>query len=128
MTEAATDATDGEGSGDREAPPAQRISAVIIQTYKAKFGKGPENIRVHLTGDTVMALLRGGFSVVEESLRAAGQAEAVRDQRRVFGDMVAPALAEAITEVIDREVVAVLADTSQDPDLCVIVLVLAPRD
>lgn len=100
------------------------ISDAIVQTYRQQYGKGPESIRVHLTGDTVMALLRGGFSIVEEALRKSGQAEVVRDQRRAFGDMIAPTLAAAIIEVIGRDVVAVLADTSQDPDLCAIVLVL----
>lgn len=53
-----------------------------------------------------------------------GQAVAVRDQRRAFGDMIAPTLSAAVTGVIDREIVAVLADTCQDPDLCAIVFVL----
>jgi uncharacterized protein YbcI len=80
---------------------------------------------VHLTRDAAFVLLRGGFSIVEESLRKSGQAEAVRDQRRAFGDMVAPTLNAAVGEVTGREVVAVLADTCQDPDLGSIVLVFA---
>lgn len=101
------------------------IADAISRAYKQQYGKGPESIKVHLTGDAVLAILRGGFSVVEESLRRAGQEVAVRDQRRAFGDMIAPTLSAAVTDVIDREVVAVLADTSQDPDLGAIVLVLA---
>lgn len=103
----------------------QRIADAIAVVYKTRYGKGPQSIKVHLTGDTVVALLRGGFSIVEESLREAGQAEAVRDQRRAFGDIIAPTLKAAVSEVVGREVVAVLADTTQDPDLGAIVLVLA---
>ncbi|CAB4893161.1 unannotated protein [freshwater metagenome] len=112
--------------GDARVPTdRERISTAIVHTYKREFGKGPESIRVHIADDTVMALLRGGFSIVEESLRRSGRAEVVRDQRRAFGDMVAPTLAAAVSEVIGREVVQVLADTSQDPDLSVVVFVLA---
>lgn len=103
----------------------QQIANAIARAYKSQYGKGPENIRVHLTGDTVFAVLRGGFSIVEESLRQAGQSVAVRDQRRAFGDMIAPSLGVAVGEIVDREVVTVLADTSQDPDLGAIVFVLA---
>ena len=122
----ADDAAAGAAKGDREyEPESLRISNAIVQAYKLHYGKGPESIKVHLTGDTVLAVLRGGFSIVEESLRRSGNAEAVRDQRRAFGDMIAPTLSAAVTEVIDRDVGAVLADTSQDPDIGAIVLVLA---
>lgn len=106
---------------------SQRVSDAIVQAYKTQYGKGPEAIRVHLTGDTAMALLRGGFSVAEESLYGSGNAEAVRDQRRAFGDLIAPTLRVAINEELGREVVAVLADTCQHPDLTAIVLVLGDR-
>lgn len=105
----------------------QRISDAISVAYKTRYGKGPESVKIHLTGDTVLAVLRGGFSIVEESLREAGETKAVRDQRRVFGDMIAPALGAAVGEVIERDVVAVLADTCQDPDFGAIVFILAPE-
>jgi uncharacterized protein YbcI len=104
----------------------QLIGDAIARAYKTHYGKGPEHIKVIVTDDTVVAILRGGFSVVETSLHRAGHADAVRDQRRAFGDMIAPTLSAAVTEVIDRDVVAVLADTCQSPDLGAIVLVLGP--
>lgn len=119
---------DEEVAASAERSQTRRIADAIALTYKRQYGRGPVGIRVHLTGDTVVALLRGGFSVVEESLRLSGQAEAVRDQRRAFGDMIAPALSAAVTEVVGSGVVAVLADTSQDPDLSVIVFVLETED
>ena len=120
------DAQSVDVADDRTHEPSrsQLISDSISRTYKTQYGKGPESIEVLITDDTVVALVRGGFSVVEESLRMSGQAVAVRDQRRAFGDMIAPTLSAAVTGVIDREIVAVLADTCQDPDLCAIVFVL----
>ncbi|WP_026912410.1 Na-translocating system protein MpsC family protein [Patulibacter minatonensis] len=108
----------------RERSERQAIADAISAAYKAQYGRGPESIKVHLNPDSVLAVLRGGFSIVEESLRKAGRSEAVRDQRRAFGDMIAPTLGVAVSEVLGREVVAVLADTCQDPDLGAIVLVL----
>lgn len=122
------DGSDAAGNGGpRDPSHVQLISDAITRAYKAQYGKGPETMRVHITGDTVVALLRGGYSIVEESLHQAGQSTAVRDQRRAFADMIAPTLSTAIAEITDREVVAVLADTCQDPDLGAIVLVLADR-
>jgi uncharacterized protein YbcI len=115
----------GEG-GSLSTPQVVRIANGITQVYKQQYGKGPKSMKVHLTDGAVFVLMRGGFSIVEESLRKAGQQGAVRDQRRTFGDMVAPALGDIVSEVVGREVVAVLGDTCQDPDLGTIVLVLAP--
>lgn len=112
---------------ERQAPP-KMIADVVSRTYRQHYGKGPESLKVHMTGDAVFVLLRGGFSIAEESLRAGGEAVAVRDQRRVFGDMIAPQLSDAVTEAIGRKVVAVLADTCQDPDLGAIVMVLERAD
>lgn len=117
----------GSGVADARLPSdTSRIADAIVRVYKQQYGRGPQNIKVHFTGDAVLALMRGGFTVVEESLRKAGAAEAVRDQRRAFGDMVRSDLAAAVNDVIGRQVVAVLADTAQDPDLGAIVFVLAP--
>jgi uncharacterized protein YbcI len=128
MTAPARDSASAtEVHGPREAVPTQLIANAIAVTYKEQYGKGPERIKVTVSEDTVVALLRGGYSVVEESLRKSGQSVAVRDQRRVFGDMIAPGLSAAVTQVIGREIVAVLADTCQDPDLGAIVFVLAAR-
>jgi uncharacterized protein YbcI len=115
------DATSSPGHGGSS---HQRITDTITRVYKAQYGKGPENIKVQTGSDSITALLRGGFSVVEESLRVAGEEEAVRDQRRVFADLVAPDLGAAVGEIVGRPVVAVLADTCQDPDLGAIVFVL----
>ena len=120
----ARDGQVGERSGDTVLP-QRAIGDAVTHAYKTHYGKGPVSLKVHLTGDAVFVLLRGGFSVVEETLRLAGRTEAVRDQRRAFGDMIAPTLREAVREILDRDVVSVLADTSQDPDLGAIVLVLA---
>jgi uncharacterized protein YbcI len=117
---------DSEDGGPLASPQVVRIANGIARVYKQQYGRGPMSLKVHLTDGAVFVLMRGGFSVVEESLRKAGQEVAVRDQRRAFGDMIAPDLREMVSEVVGREVVAVLADTSQDPDLGAIVLVLAP--
>jgi uncharacterized protein YbcI len=114
----------GEG-GSLSAPQVLRIANGITRVYKEQYGKGPTGIKVHLTDGAVFVLLRGGFSIVEESLRKAGEEVAVRDQRRAFGDTAAPALSAVVTEAVGREVVAVLADTFQNPDMGTIVLVLA---
>ncbi|WP_210495299.1 Na-translocating system protein MpsC family protein [Patulibacter sp. SYSU D01012] len=120
----------GDAPERREPSATARIANAVASAYKTHYGKGPESLKVHYTGDAVFVLLRGGFSVVEGSLWAKGQGTAVRDQRRAFGDMIAPLLSEAVGEVVDRGVVAVLSDTSQDPDLTGIILVLsdAPAD
>jgi uncharacterized protein YbcI len=120
------EAADGQVGGREDTVLPQRaIADAITHAFKTHYGKGPVSLKVHLTGDAVFVLMRGGFSVVEETLRVSGRAEAVRDQRRAFGDMIAPTLEAAVREVMDRDVVAVLADTGQDPDLGAIALVLA---
>ena len=114
-----------EAEQRREPSATARIATAVATAYKTHYGKGPDSLRVHYTGDAVFVLLRGGFSVVEGSLWQQGHGTAVRDQRRAFGDMIAPVLSDAVSAVVDREVMAVLSDTKQDPDLTGIILVLS---
>jgi uncharacterized protein YbcI len=78
-------------------------------------------------GDVVLVLLHGGYTPVEKTLLADGQARAVIDQRAVFQDVMRPRFERVIEEELQREVLAFMSTSHHDPDLNAELFVLAPE-
>ena len=51
----------GATSGERLA----QISTGLVQLHSRYYGKGPTKAKTHLVNDTVISILRGGFTTVE---------------------------------------------------------------
>jgi Na+-translocating membrane potential-generating system (MpsC) len=54
----------GHSTGERLAS----ISTGLVQLHSRYYGKGPTKAKTHLVNDTVICMLRGGFTRVEETL------------------------------------------------------------
>src|SRR5204862_6040628 len=61
-----------------------RISTGLVQLHSRYYGKGPTKAKTFLVNDTVICILRGGFTTVERTLIDEGNVEAVYDIRRSF--------------------------------------------
>jgi uncharacterized protein YbcI len=94
-----------------------RISRRIVGLVKEYYGKGPTNARTYHLGDVVLVLLHGGYTPVEKTLLAGGQAQAVIDQRAVFQAVMRPRFKRVIEEELQREVVAFMSAIHNDPDV-----------
>jgi uncharacterized protein YbcI len=100
------------------------ISRRIVMLHKEFYGKGPTKARTYLQDDTVLVLLRGGFTRVEETLLRDGRAEAVHRQREAFQDVMHARFVEVIEDELSRKVIAFMSTSHQDPDLLAELFVL----
>jgi uncharacterized protein YbcI len=123
MTSSPVEAKGAKAPGSTLAVISRRIVALIKEYY----GKGPTHARTYHMGDVVMVLLHGGYTPVEKTLFADGQAQVVMDQRAVFQDVMRPRFQRVIEEELQREVVAFMSTSHHDPDLNAELFVLAPE-
>ena len=104
------------------------ISGRIVSLHKDYYGKGPTKAKTYYQGDLLVVLLRGGFTRVEETLRAEGRGEDVIEQRMAFQEVMRPRYVEAVEELTGRKVVGFMSGSQQDPDMISEVFVLEPTD
>jgi uncharacterized protein YbcI len=102
------------------------VSRRMVMLYKESYGKGPTQARTYYQDDTVLVLLRGGFTRVEETLLRDGRGAAVHEQRAVFQQVMHDRFVEIVEEEIGRRVVAFMSTTHQEPDLNAELFVLEP--
>lgn len=102
-----------------------RISNALAALHKRHYGKGPERVRTHITGETVLVLLYGGLTAIERTLREAGRIESVLEQRREFQLALEGEFKQIVTEATGQEVVAFMSVNHLDPDVCAEIFLLA---
>jgi uncharacterized protein YbcI len=107
---------------------AAAISNGLVQLHKEYYGKGPTKAKTYLVNDTVVCMLRGGFTVVERTLIDDGRAEAVHDVRRVFQNSMKERFEDVVANATGRKVIAYMSQVHCDPDLGVEIFVLEPGD
>ena len=61
-----------------------QISTGLVQLHSRYYGKGPTKAKTHQVNDTVVSILKGGFTRVERTLLDTGQIESVYQMRRAF--------------------------------------------
>jgi uncharacterized protein YbcI len=79
-------------------------------------------------GDTVVSILRGGFTRVERTLLDTGQVESVYQMRRSFQLAMGDEFRRVVQEATGRKVIAYMSSIHVDPDLAVEVFVLESLD
>src|SRR5438105_4779805 len=115
-----------DGEKVRSGGIAAAISDGLVHLHKQYYGKGPTKAKTHLVDDTVICMLRGGFTVVERTLIDGGQSEAVHDIRRSFQAAMRTQFTNVIEEATERKVVAYMSQVHSDPDMALEVFVLEP--
>jgi len=113
-------ATQGPARGETLA----QISTGLVQLHSRYYGKGPTKAKTHLVGDTVVSILRGGFTTVERTLLDTGQVESVYQMRRSFQLAMEDEFRRVIEEATGRKVIAYMSSINVDPDLAMEVFVL----
>jgi uncharacterized protein YbcI len=116
-----------------EAPPGSArgetlaaISTGLVQLHSRYYGKGPTKAKTHLVNDTVVVILRGGFTTVERTLLDTGQAESVYQMRRSFQQAMEDEFRRVVEEATGRTVIAYMSSIHVDPELAVEIFVLEP--
>ena len=94
------------------------ISNGVVQEFRASVGKGPSRCKSYWAGrDLLVVLLRGGFTVAEQTLFDAGQKRAVRDSQQALQDAMEGRLSKLVEDLTGRRVVGFLSASRQSPDL-----------
>jgi uncharacterized protein YbcI len=103
------------------------ISTQLVQLHSRYYGKGPTKAKTYLVDDTVICLLRGGFTRAERTLINDGQAHAVHQIRRSFHTAMEEQFREVIETATGRNVLAYMSQVHEDPDIAMELFVLEPE-
>jgi uncharacterized protein YbcI len=103
---------------------ASEISDGLVSLHKQYYGRGPTQARTYLVNDTVISLLRGGFTQIERTLIDQGNADAVHEMRRNFQAVMREEFSNVVEKATGRKVVAYMSQIHSDPDIAVEIFVL----
>ena len=103
-----------------------RISTKLVQLHSRYYGKGPTKAKTHMVNDTVVCILRGGFTTVERTLLDTGEVESVYQMRRSFQQAMEDEFRRIVEEATGRRVIAYMSSIHVNPDLAVELFVLEP--
>jgi uncharacterized protein YbcI len=78
--------------------------------------------------DTVVSILKGGFTRVERTLLETGEIEPVYQMRRTFQQVMEGEFRRIVEEATGRKVIAYMSTVHVDPDLAVELFVLEPLE
>jgi uncharacterized protein YbcI len=79
-----------------------------------------------MVDDTVVCILRGGFTTVERTLLDTGEVESVYQMRRSFQQAMEENFRLIVEQATGRDVIAYMSSIHVDPDLAVELFVLEP--
>ena len=103
-----------------------QISTGLVQLHSRYYGKGPTKAKTHMVDDTVVCVLRGGFTTVERTLLDTGEVESVYQMRRSFQQAMEENFRLIVEQATGRNVIAYMSSIHVDPDLAVELFVLEP--
>jgi uncharacterized protein YbcI len=106
---------------------AAAISTGLVQLHREYYGKGPTKAKTHFVNDSVVCILEGGFTTVEDTLIADGQAEAVHQIRRSFQRAMQVQFTSVVENATERKVIAYMSQVHHNPDLAVEFFMLEPE-
>jgi uncharacterized protein YbcI len=105
-----------------------QISTRLVQLHSRYYGKGPTKAKTHVVDDTVICMLRGGFTTVERTLLDSGQHEPVQRMRHTFQVVMEDEFRGIVEEATGRKVIAYMSTVHIDPDLAAELFVLEPEE
>jgi len=104
------------------------ISTRLVQLHSQFYGKGPTKAKTHMVNDTVVCILRGGFTTVERTLLDTGEHESVYQMRRSFQQVMEQDFRQVVEHATGRKVIAYMSSVHTNPDLAVELFVLEPTE
>ena len=100
------------------------IARGVVRRHTQFTGRGPSRARAFFNGNIVVVILEDAMTPTEQSLAAAGKADAVRQMRRASQATMRDELVAVVEEVTGSTVVAFMSDNHVEPDLAAEVFVL----
>lgn len=115
---------------DAEHPEGKALAAIsngLVHLHSRFYGRGPTQTKSHFIDDTVVCVLRDGFTTVEETLIERGEAEAVRAFRRAFQAAMEDQFIGVVEQATGRRVAAYMSEVNIDPNVAIELFLLAPE-
>lgn len=103
------------------------ISNGLAHLHMRFYGRGPTKAKAHFVDDLVVCVLWDGFTTVEQTLLARGEAETVEAFRRTFQSTMEEQFTAVVEDATGREVRAYMSQIHLDPDIAVEVFMLEPE-
>lgn len=104
------------------------ISNQTVGLFRDLSGKGPSRCKTYWAGpDLLVVLLRGGFTIAEQTLYEAGRGLAVRDARHALQDTIEDRMTTMVERLTGRTVAAFMSTSHQNPDLQAELFLLEPE-
>lgn len=103
-----------------------QISTELVQLHSRYYGKGPTKAKTYMVNDTVICMLKEGFTTVEETLIEEGKIDSVYQMRRTFQDVMEEQFKGVVERATGRKVIAYLSQIHHDPAMAVELFVLEP--
>jgi uncharacterized protein YbcI len=103
------------------------ITVAMVQLHRRFYGKGPTEAKTYAINDTILCMLKGGFTAVEQTLIADGKIDEVEGIRRSFQRTMRERFVEVIESTLDRRVLGHLSQINADPDVAIELFLLEPH-
>jgi uncharacterized protein YbcI len=104
------------------------IATGLVKLHSRYYGKGPTQARTYMWDDLVVAVLRGGFTTVEETLVREGEEDTVHHMRRSFQKAMAEEFRSVVEQATGRKVQAYLSQIHATQGVAAEVFVLESED
>jgi uncharacterized protein YbcI len=104
------------------------ISRGIVRLHHQYYGKGPTKAKTYAINDTVICILRGGFTAAEQTLIRDGKSDDVEYIRRSFQKTMKMQFTKVVEEATTRKVIAYMSQVHANPDMAVELFVLEADD
>ena len=102
------------------------ISNGLVSLHMEYYGKGPREAKTHFMDDTIVCVLREGFTSVEQALIEADRGETVRDMRANFHGVKRDKFIGVVERATGRHVSAYMSQLHMNPDMAVEIFLLEP--
>lgn len=100
------------------------ISNAMVRAMKRYWGKGPTRAKSYMVDDYLFIAMKGGFTVVEETLLRSGKHHLVREVRQTFQNEMTAEFTRMIEELTGRRVLGYQSQIMFDPDTVFEIFVL----
>ena len=116
-----------EGGHSMQGEMLSQISRGIVRLHREYYGKGPTKAKTYAVNDTVICMLRGGFTTAEQTLIDDGKADDVERIRRSFQRTMERQFTSVVEEATGRSVIAYMSQVHSSPNMAVELFVLEPE-
>lgn len=102
------------------------ISTGIVTLHKEYYGKGPTEAKTYAFDDSIVCVLKGGFTSVETTLMNDGKFSEVENLRRSFQRTMSERFTSVVEDAVDREVIVYMSQIHSNPDVALEFFLLDP--